>query len=200
MTLVKFCGLRSLEDVAAVNRVKPDFAGFILTRGFSRSLAPDAARRLRGQLEAGIAAVGVFVDEPLEAVLEASRACALDAVQLHGGEDAAYVRELKRRGVRTVIKRIAPGAIGEDYAGHPADYFLIDAGRGSGRTFPWGRARGFARPFFVAGGLTPDNVARAVSECAPDGVDASSGVETDGRKDYFKMAAFAANARKGTTS
>ena len=200
MTLVKFCGLRTFEDVSAVNRARPDFAGFILSGGFARSLAPDTARRLRGQLEAGIAAVGVFVDEPLEAVLEASRACALDAVQLHGGEDAAYVRELKRRGVRTVIKRIAPGAIGEDYAGHPADYFLIDAGRGSGRTFPWGRARGFARPFFVAGGLTAENVALAVAACGPDGVDASSGVETGAGKDFYKMAAFAANARTGTTS
>lgn len=97
MTRIKMCGLRTPLDIAAVNDIRPDFAGFILSRRFWRYIPPEKQRELRGLLNPEIRAVGVFVDEPAEYVAECARSGTLDVIQLHGSETDSYIRELRKK-------------------------------------------------------------------------------------------------------
>ena len=93
-TLVKICGLRRPEDAMAANCLKPDLAGFILSPGFRRSIDPEQAQRLRRILTPDIRTVGVFVDAPLEEILQAAEGGWIDMIQLHGREDRDYITKL----------------------------------------------------------------------------------------------------------
>jgi len=194
MTRVKFCGLRTEADVDAVNRLRPDFAGFVLSAGYRRSVSEERAGRLRALLDPAVRAVGVFVDEPLERIAGLLGSGLIDCAQLHGSEPDAYIEELKSVSQRPVIKFFALRSKGdaERAAACPADYVLLDSGTGTGQTFDWRLAQEVERPFFLAGGLTADNVAEAIRSCRPYAVDVSSGIETGGVKDFKKMAAFMA--------
>ena len=119
--------------------------------------------------------------------------------QLHGGEDEAYIRRLRRLTRKPVIQafRMDTEEDGEKAQASSADYVLLDAGEGgTGTVFDWSLLRGVTRPYFLAGGLNPANVAGAVEILAPYAVDVSSGIETDGVKDREKMAAFVQAVRK----
>ena len=182
-TGIKICGMRRIEDIEAANACRPDFIGFILSPGFRRSVTPEAAERLARRLAPGILKVGVFVNESVERV--ASAAGFLDLIQLHGKEDNAYIRDLRGRLMTT-----------NDPRGREADYLLLDNGTGTGEAFDWSLIRdaealkrgAAAKPWILAGGLGPDNVAEAVRRFRPFAVDLSSGAETDGWKDPEKMA------------
>lgn len=196
------------EDVDAVNRTQPDFAGFIVDFPQSRrSRTPEQARALAARLDAGIRPVAVFVDQPAEDVAAAAETIGAWAVQLHGSESEEYLARLraltdcriwqafKVRGDKDLARAAASSA----------DLLLLDNGAGTGRTFDWDLAARFARshdrPFLLAGGLTPQNIPRAIQRLHPFGVDISSGIETDGCKDPAKIAAAVAaahGARCGT--
>ena len=192
MTKIKICGLTRPQDIAYVNEVKPDYIGFILLFPKSRrNLTPDQAAALRKELDPAIRAVGVFVNQPAETVLKAAKSVGLDVIQLHGQEDAAYLREIQSASGLPVWKafHIRTPADLEDTAASPADAVLLDNGCGTGEAFDWTLAESFRRPFFLAGGLTPDNISEAVHTLHPALVDLSSGVETAGYKDLTKIRA-----------
>lgn len=192
MTLVKICGLTRLEDVEAVNALMPDMAGFVFYRPSLRCVSRDAARELGSGLSPSIVKVGVFVDEDPQVIADLVGSGIIDAVQLHGVEDGAYIHGLRRLVDVPIIKTFlvrGPRDIGAANRSD-ADCVLLDAGMGSGMTFDWSLLDGMERDYILSGGLNPGNIRDAVEMLHPYGVDVSSGVETDGRKDPSKMSAF----------
>ena len=201
-TRVKLCGIHRDEDVDAVLEAKPDMCGFVIDFPRSRrSITPERAlelgRRLAG---AGIERVGVFVDEEPQVIVRLVRDSAIDSVQLHGHEDAVYIESLRTAlptGTRIIQAfRVAEAADVDRANQSAADLVLLDNGQGTGESFDWLLLANAARPYVLAGGLAPDNVAQAVAALHPWGVDMSSGIETDGEKDISKMKAAVDAVRK----
>ena len=198
-TKIKFCGLRREEDVKFAASLDADFMGFILTDRFKRYIAPEEVARLKEFVPSKTRTVGVFVDEPADYVITAAKTAKLDMVQLHGSEDDAYIVEIKEKTGLPVIKMIKPETIDDIITARQslADLILLDSGAGgTGRVFDWSLAEKLGRDYILAGGLAPENVGEAVERLRPFAVDVSSGVETDGIKDFSKMKAFAAEVRK----
>ena len=192
MTKVKFCGLRRPEDIEYANELRPGYIGFVFARKSKRYVAPDEAKKLKSLLDPEIKACGVFVNEDIDEVVRLLEEGIIDIAQLHGSEDEAYIRELKSRTDACVIKAFE--VKGEETIaaaiGSSADMILLDSGKGSGMVFNWQLIKGMSRPYFLAGGLTPENAAEAVSMLRPYALDVSSGIETDGYKDRAKMEHF----------
>ena len=192
MTKIKICGLMSAADAQSVNEVHPDYAGMILSPGFRRSVTQETAAAIRSALEPAIPAVGVFVNaEPAEIAAYLERGI-IQLVQLHGNEDDAYLAALREITGAQIIKafRIRTQADVQTAKQSAADIILLDSGTGTGKVFDWTLLSGITRPYLLAGGLNPENAAEAVVTLHPAGVDVSSGVETDGRKDPEKIRAF----------
>ncbi len=194
---IKICGLTRLVDVEAVNALKPDYVGFVFAPTSKRRVTPDQAAELKRALDPTIEAVGVFVDETPENVAKLLDDGVIDLAQLHGSEDEGYLQELRKLTTKPIIKafRVRSEQDVLDAEKSPADHILLDAGAGTGTTFDWSLSRKVRRPYFLAGGLNPDNIDAAL-ELNPHAVDVSSGVETDGLKDQKKMAEFIAAVRK----
>ena len=199
MTKIKICGLSREVDIDYVNEAKPDYIGFILNFPKSRrNISPERAAGLKKNLESGIRTVGVFVNQPMETVLEAADTIGLDVIQLHGSEDNDYIKELRNKTDREIWKafkiRSAEDLIKAENSA--ADQILLDNGYGTGEVFDWSLAGGIRRPFLLAGGLTPENIPDAVSRLHPLLLDISSGVETEGYKDREKILAAVRAARQ----
>ena len=192
MTLVKICGLTRPEDIDAVNSLSPDMAGFVFYGPSRRCVTRDSARELGSGLDPSIVKVGVFVDEDPLVIADLVGSGIIDAVQLHGVEDGAYIHGLRRLVDAPVIKTFLVRNRGDIEAANrsDADYVLLDSDMGSGRTFDWSLLEDMDRDYILSGGLNPGNIHDAVEMLHPYGVDVSSGVETDGRKDPLKMSAF----------
>ncbi|MBP3265440.1 MAG: phosphoribosylanthranilate isomerase [Clostridiales bacterium] len=198
MTKIKFCGLTRTGDIEAANELKPDYIGFVFWSKSKRAVTAGEAKILKSKLDPSIKAVGVFVDEDIEVVKSLLNDDIIDIAQLHGSEDGTYINDLKTSTGKPVIKafKIRSEDDGRQAEESPADMVLLDSGMGTGKTFNWEIIKGVKRPFFLAGGLDPDNAADAVRTLHPYALDVSSGIETDGLKDINKMAAFAASVRK----
>lgn len=199
MTKIKTCGLTREREIDYVNQYLPDYAGFVLCFSKSRrSLSLERAEQLIRLLNPGVGAVGVVVDLPLEQAIGLLNRGFLDALQLHGDEDADYIRALKAATGRQVWKafQIRSAADLEAAAASPADMVVLDSGQGSGQVFDWSLLRDFGRPYFLAGGLGPGNVVRAVKQLHPYGIDLSSGIETDGVKDKGKLSSVISSVRR----
>jgi len=201
--LVKICGVTTPEDAALVAAAGADAVGVNLWPGSKRHVTVEAAREVLAAVPAGVLKVGVFVDAPAREVEDLIQELGLDRVQLHGDETPADFGRLDARLIRVV--RVRDEASFEREAGWSPALWLYDAHvdgfGGGGVPAPWpliaGRAR---RPFLLAGGLTPANVAAAIAATKPDGVDVASGVESSARrKDAVKVAAFIAAARGAIT-
>lgn len=192
MTKIKICGLRREQDIRYANELMPDYIGFVFLKGKMRYVTFEEAARLRSLLDPAIPAVGVFVNEPAENVIRLLQAGTIQIAQLHGQEDEAYAEELRRAGDHCIIRAFAVRSSEDIHRAFafPADYPLLDNGKGTGETFDWSLFEKQEKPFFLAGGLSPENVKEAVERFHPYAVDVSSGVETDGYKDYEKMKAF----------
>ena len=192
MTKVKICGLKSEDDISYANELKPDYIGFVFLQGRKRYVSPSHAAHLRELLDPSIPAVGVFVNEPLEHVISLAESGTIQMIQLHGQEDEAYLRKLRERCSQPVIKAfiIRTKEDMESALLYPSDYLLLDNGLGTGEAFDWSLIEKINRPFFLAGGLNPKNAASAIEQAHPYALDVSSGVETDGNKDYEKMKSF----------
>ena len=198
MTQIKLCGLRRPEDIEAANRLKPEYIGFVFARKSKRYVDPETALSLKKSLSPDIKAVGVFVNEELSVVANLLKRGVIDVAQLHGSESEDYIAELKAAAGKPVIRafKVASSEDGAVAVNSSADQILLDAGAGDGVTFDWSIVKNVERPFFLAGGLNPLNVADAVEAVHPFAVDVSSGIETDGVKDTDKMAAFVKAVRK----
>ena len=198
MTRVKFCGLRRLEDIAAANRLQPDYIGFVFAPASRRCISPDTAAALRAQLAPGITAVGIFVDAEPSAVAALLQRGVIDMAQLHGHEDAAYIARLRALSTQPIIQafRIRTESDVQRANASCADWVLLDAGAGQGERFDWQLLSGVTRPYFLAGGLSPDNIADAIAQWHPWAVDVSSGIESDGLKDKMKMIRFMEQIRR----
>jgi phosphoribosylanthranilate isomerase len=193
---VKICGTTRLEDALAAVGLGVDALGFIFSPKSPRCISRACAQAIIAQLPPLVDRVGVFVDSSIEEIVACS-ACGLSLVQLHGKESPEFCRELKRAlPCCGIIKafRVGGESVATDFAPY-ADYvaaFLLDtyvkgAPGGTGLTFDWSRIAGLqlARPLILAGGLTPENVGKAILEVQPYAVDVNSGVETHpGAKDH----------------
>ena len=197
-TKIKLCGLSRSRDIRAANALKPEFVGFVFAPRSRRYVSPQQAKTLKSLLSPEIQAVGVFVDEEAERVAELLDSGVIDLAQLHGTEDNGYIRRLRALTDQPVIQafRVRSEEDVRRAADSGADHILLDAGAGTGTVFDWGLLRQIRRPYFLAGGLGPGNVERALELLHPYAVDISSGIETEGVKDPEKMAAFLAAVRK----
>ncbi len=203
MTKVKICGLRRKEDIDMVNLLRPDYIGFVFAPS-RRQISLAQANDLKRRLHTGIQAVGVFVDAPLQELLTVSRSGSIDVIQLHGHETEADILALKEQCSLPVIKavRVQSAAQIQQYSAFPCDYLLLDTftpGQmgGSGTTFDWSMIPAISKPYFLAGGLSPENVGDIFPRLSPYAIDVSSGVETNGVKDYNKLKKFMDKVKEG---
>lgn len=191
MTRIKICGLSRPEDIEAVNEAGPDFAGFVVeVPGSRRSVSREELKVLAGSLRKEIKGVGVFVDAPEELVAGLLNEGTIALAQLHGREDEAYIRRLRKLTDKPLIQAfsIKTEQDMERALRTTADYPLLDQGKGgTGQVFDWSLIREIRRPWFLAGGIGEQNLRQAVFQIRPWAVDLSSSLETDGRKDPEKI-------------
>lgn len=190
---VKICGLRRTCDIDYVNTYRPDYIGFIFYPKSFRYIDFKKARDLKSRLNPDIGAVGVFVDESVEKILEGYREDAFDLVQLHGSEDERVIEKLKERKI-PVIKaiKIKNSESFKKTEGLTPDYFLFDVDSktfvgGTGESFNWDLLKNYDgdTPYFLAGGVNTGNVKNLPEDIYA--VDVSSGVETRKYKDKEKI-------------
>lgn len=198
-TKIKLCGLKSENDIELVNRLKPDYVGFVMWDKSHRNVSYEKLKKLKGMLNHDIKAVGVFVDEDVNFIAGLANEGLLDILQLHGSEDEEYI--IKLRSLLTGKAQIIKAFKAEDdnltkAYNSSADFILFDPGKGDGMTFAWDILKNFERPYFLAGGLNSDNVREAIDVLKPYAVDVSSGIETDKVKDPLKAESFV-NAVRG---
>jgi indole-3-glycerol phosphate synthase / phosphoribosylanthranilate isomerase len=207
---VKVCGLTSVQDALVAAEAGADAIGFVFWPGSPRTVDVARAREIAAALPPFLLRVGVFVDAPAAEMARVAEAVGLDLLQLHGHETPESMAGLARRAIKAV--RVGPGFQAEEalrYAGTAAGLLLDTrlpgpnaAPGGTGTAFDWAVAREVREKapwLMLAGGLTPENVARALSAVRPDAVDVSSGVESSpGRKDAARVRAFVDAVRKAT--
>ena len=202
MVKLKICGMRRSEDIEMANRHKPDYIGFVFADS-PRKVSYEQAKELSGLLSDEIVPVGVFVNEHMKLIVDLFKDGIIEMAQLHGDEDEKYIRNLKDKSIEETGKQIPViNAIeikeGVDYDDEllkwrdsASDYFILDSGKGSGKTFDWSlidkESEFFNNSIFLAGGLNSENLALAIEEFNPFAVDLSSSVETDGFKDEKKI-------------
>lgn len=194
---IKLCGIRREEDVAFLNEYPPDYVGFVFTPS-KRRIAPEQAKALIAQMNPTIRPVGVFVNEPLEQVVTTALLAGLWGVQLHGDEDGEYIDSLRRllpnktaiwKAVRVRTRESIKEADRWRADMLVLDSFSAEAYGGTGQTANWNVVQEvrIQTPFFLAGGLTLQNLPWALESVHPDGVDLSGGIETNGVKDRQKV-------------
>ncbi len=196
---IKLCGMKRLEDIEAVNKAKPDYIGFIFAEKSRRYVLPEMAAMLKRHLNSNIQAVGVFVNANVESISESVKKQIIDVIQLHGTEDITYVKSLKEVLDVPIIKAVSmtkPDAKEQIrmWEMSDIDYLLLDSGNGgTGEQFDYKLLRelgNLKKPYFLAGGLNPENLENAVAylqENLPYALDLSSGIETDGVKNAEKI-------------
>ena len=195
-TKIKMCGLTRSEDIAYANEVKPEYIGFVFAKKSRRYIAPEKAAELAGKLDPDIIPVGVFVDSGYDEIRRIYDSGAIKTAQLHGNEPDELILKLQDAGINVIRAfQVKSEADIEKAENSPADLVLLDSGQGSGETFDWSLIKKINRPYFLAGGLAPENAGRAVEELHPYALDVSSGLETDGFKDCNKMIEFACAVR-----
>ena len=215
---IKMCGISKVETILAIVDAKPDYMGLVFAPS-KRQVTVDQAKTLVEELhkqyanrynrdaeqysnqtlihQEFIKTVGIFVNETLDNLVTIATEVNLDAVQLHGDEDEAFIQSLKERTNVEVWKavQIRSAADAEAWIDSSADMLLFDAYHkdergGTGEVFDWSSLDEFERPFMLAGGIDSTNVARAIRTVRPYGIDISSGIETEGVKDDEKIKAF----------
>ena len=202
MVKLKICGMRRAEDIEMANSYKPDYIGFVFADS-PRKVSYEQAKELSELLSDAIVPVGVFVNEHMKLIVDLFKDGIIEMAQLHGDEDEKYIRNLKDKSIEETGKQIPViNAIeikeGADYDDEllkwrdsASDYFILDSGKGSGKTFDWSlldkESEFFKNSIFLAGGLNSENLALAIEEFNPFAVDLSSSVETDGFKDEKKI-------------
>ena len=193
ITKIKICGLSRPEDIETVNLFMPDYIGFVFAKS-KRQVNELEAQKLKEELNTRIKAVGVFVDDDIERIVNLYRRGIIDLIQLHGDEGEDYIRKLKVQVAAPIIKAI-PARSNCDIRNAEklkVDYLLLDTYSkrqrgGTGKTFDWNMISSISRPFYIAGGINVNNVLQAIRQVKPYAIDVSSGVETNGYKDKEKI-------------
>lgn len=198
--LVKICGVTTAEDAAMAVQAGADAVGVNLWSGSKRHVALADAGAVLAAVPPGVLKVGVFVNAPAAEVADAIQRLGLDRAQLHGDEQAADYGALDEDQIIKAVRVRDDGSMTGAGDWDPGLWLYdayVDGFGGGGVTAPWPSiARAAKRPFLLAGGLGPENVAEAIRATRPDGVDVASGVERrPGAKDPAKVAAFIAAAR-----
>lgn len=205
MTWIKICGITNLEDARRAISCGADALGFIFAPS-PRKTEPSKVREIVGHLPPGVFKVGVFVNEDLRVVRQIAGACDLDFLQLHGDESPEYCRKAPLPVIKAIrVKDRQSLQVVERY---PMTFLLLDSwaadrAGGTGKTFSWEIARQIRgkRNFILSGGLAAENVAEAIHQLQPMGVDANSGVEKmPGVKDPDKLAHFIEKVREADAS
>ena len=198
--MLKICGITRVGDALHAVREGATAIGFVFWKGSPRYIEPDRAGEIAAALPTTVTTVGVFVNEPVDAIRQTARVAGLRMVQLHGEETAAFVEQLEQ----PVMRAVTLDTLVETTKTWPADTTLLldstdPSRRGAGRAaVDWPRAAVITRGrrVILAGGLTPDNIEEAIVTVRPIGVDVASGVESaPGVKDLDKVARFLANAQ-----
>ncbi len=185
---IKFCGLFREEDIEYVNKLNPDYIGFVFAKS-KRQITKEKAIDLKNKLKSNTKVVGVFVDEDIEKIIDLLSNGVIDIAQLHGNEREEDIKNIKNKSKKQVIKaiRVTTSEDIESWKNSCADFLLLDNGQGTGKTFDWNNIKNLNRPFFLAGGLSIDNIKEAIEKVSPMAIDISSGIESNGVKDYEKM-------------
>ena len=201
-TKVKICGITSAADGLAATEAGADMIGLMFYAGSPRQVSLAQAAEIAGTLPPFVLRVGVFVNPHEAQVMEAIAACGLNVLQFHGDEDSDFCTQFGVMSLKAL--RVRDAASLQTLADFHTDAFLLDAYSaaglgGTGEKFNWDlavEAQKLGKPIFLAGGLTPENVAAAVRQVRPFAVDVSSGVESaPGKKDDAKVRAFIAAVR-----
>jgi phosphoribosylanthranilate isomerase len=206
---IKICGLFREQDIDFVNEARPDYVGFVFAES-KRKVSPVFAAQLRRRLSEEIIPVGVFVNAPVEDIVTLYHENIITIAQLHGTEDDEYITRLKEAsadGTRKPVEVIKTVKSAELEKNAPlaayADYYLLDSGAGSGKTFNWEllncagtNTLKAAKPWFLAGGVALDNIGQAMA-FDPYAIDVSSGAETGGIKDREKIVQLVSMVKKG---
>ena len=197
MTRIKLCGIMREEDIKVINEILPNYIGFVFAEKSKRFISYDRAKKLKESLEPKVKAAGVFVNEDIKNIIYLVKNKVIDIIQLHGNEDRTYINTLKEEVNIPIIRayriksRFDVEAIKKD-----TDFILLDAGDGCGEIFDETLLEDFNEEYFLAGGLSPDNIKEKIMRLHPFAVDVSSGIETDGKKDAFKMRKFVSLVRE----
>lgn len=198
--LVKICGLTTTEAAITATEAGADLIGFVFAKS-KRQIAPLEAKKIASALPSSVKKTGVFVNETISSILEIADMVGLDIIQLHGDEPPEMIEQLPFEVIKAIpakqeqLKEISSYSL--------ADYYLIDSPFGKGRggngtTFDWNTLQNLpidCSKLLLAGGLTPENVQEAIRFVQPAGVDVSSGVETEGKKDHQKIEQFIKKAK-----
>ena len=202
-TKVKICGITNLADAQAAAKAGADVLGFNFYEKSPRHVSVNSAAEISRQLPPFVMRAGVFVNPSEELVLRAIGDCGLSLLQFHGDEPPEFCTQFGLMSMKAFRIRDAKSL--KQLPEFQTDAWLLDAFSpeargGTGEKFNWNlaiEAQKFGKPIFLAGGLTPENVAEAVRKVEPFGVDVSSGVElSPGKKDHAKIRAFIAAVRK----
>lgn len=197
---VKICGITDIRTALHAVKTGADALGFVFAES-KRQISREQSKGMIKQLSNSILKVGVFVNEPIDVVREIVEETGLTAIQLHGDEGPEYCQAFTIPVIKALsiasthdLKRIQQ---------YPCEYILLDSPKGkyqggNGVKFDWGLLHEIDygdKKIILAGGLNPENVANAINEVQPYMVDVSSGVETEGNKDYRKIQRFIENAK-----
>ena len=203
MTKIKICGLSRPEDITYVNEAKPDYCGFVIHVPKSRrNVLPGELITLREKLAEGICPVGVFVNEDPKLVARLLNDGTIHIAQLHGQEDGSYIERLRSMTDHRIMQACSVSSV-EDLqraCASRADMILLDHGKGgTGHSFDWSllaeHEQIHRRVWFLAGGISAENIPEVIRRFQPDAVDLSSSVETEGRKDRENILAAVAAVR-----
>jgi phosphoribosylanthranilate isomerase len=195
--VVKICGITNLPDALVAAEAGADALGFIFHEQSPRYITPENAAAIIRSIPPMIVKVGVFVNASEEVVFQAISECGLNLLQFHGSETPEFCAQFGLMSMKAFRMRDADSL--KELSNYQTAAWLLDAYSskqigGTGEKFNWDlaiEARKLGRPIFLAGGLTPDNVAAAISKVQPYAVDVSSGVEASpGKKDPEKVKAF----------
>lgn len=196
MTKIKLCGLRSLSDIAIANQLPIDYVGFVFADS-KRKVSVECAMQMKQKLSKEKQAVGVFVNALQEEVVSLCHQRVIDLVQLHGDEDEQYVNILRENIDQPIIvaRRVRSKQEAVTYKNFPGDYLLFDSYvvgsyGGTGHQMDCSCIPKMERPIFIAGGLSVANVQQIITNLQPYGVDVSSMVEVNNRKDRKKVKEF----------
>lgn len=190
---IKICGLKTLDDIALINKFPISYAGFIFAEGSKRQISIEQAKKMRKALRKDIKAVGVFTNTDVETINKIVKTVGLDIVQLHSDESNEDCKNINTS-VWKMISVKDESSLKQIEQFQDADGILLDTYHkellgGTGESFCWDLVKGISKQRFLilAGGLNPQNIIEAERIVQPQVLDINSGVETEGKKDRKKL-------------